>query len=352
MAHIPGHIDPRVDQALIDAGVAGGTLPERRNPRPDVRTSSPTLFDSTAQNLFGEINMRVGGRAGDLLGTLFGRVLPPSKKQKAAFAQLKKERAQKIERARSGAVSEFAAASGLSTPAARSAALASPELARSLEATARQEGGGRESLNALANRAILQQLQAGQGVTRDQRANLPLGIQQQIDEIERTHSAQLISNRTDFIDQVEGNTALQGSVKSSVAAQQLLDTLDDPGFSALDLATDAVLFTQVIEPGLAVREDDRISFTRASDAGFETLKNTINQFALGQIDGDAARKNIRASLHSIMRVPAQRALSSLNFWQGVGADIPGVKSGDVIGASGITPRMLEQLQLFSLNPFE
>ena len=137
MAHIPGHIDPRVDQALIDAGVAGGTLPERRNPRPDVRTSSPTLFDSTAQNLFGEINMRVGGRAGDLLGTLFGRVLPPSKKQKAAFAQLKKERAQKIERARSGAVSEFAAASGLSTPAARSAALASPELGRSLEATAR-----------------------------------------------------------------------------------------------------------------------------------------------------------------------------------------------------------------------
>lgn len=345
MAHIAGHIDPRVDQALIEAGVAGGQLPERRNPRP-----SPTLFDSTAQNLFGEINMRAGGRAGDLLGTLFGGLLPPSKKQQEAFAQLKKERAQKLERARSGAVSEFAAGSGLSTPAARSAALASPELARSLEATARNEPGGRPSLNALAERAVLQQLP--QQKTRASRADLPLAIQQQIDEIERQHSAQLITNRSDFIDQVETNPAIQKSTGSLVAASQLLDTINDPGFSALDLTTDAVLFTQVIEPGLAVREDDRMAFNRAATSGFEFLKNTANQFAAGEIDGETARKNVQASLFSIMRTPAQRTLQSIEFWQSVGADIPGVERGDVLGATAITPRMIEQLNQFALTPFE
>ena len=73
MAHVPGHFAiPEIDQALIDQGQQGGTLPARRNPRP-----RPTLFDSTAQNLFGDINLRAGVRSGDLLGTLFGAVLPP-----------------------------------------------------------------------------------------------------------------------------------------------------------------------------------------------------------------------------------------------------------------------------------
>ena len=344
MAHIAGHIDPRVDQALIEAGLTGGQLPERRNPRP-----SPSLFDSTAQNLFGEINMRAGGRAGDLLGTLFGGLLPPSKKQQEAFAQLKKERAQKLERARSGAVSEFAAASGLSTPASRSAALASPELARSLEATARNEPGGRPSLNALAERAVLQQLQSGQAQTKAGRANLPLHIQQSIDETERNAAAQNITNRRQFISDVEGNPALDKSVASLVAANQLEAVLAGD-FTALDLTTAAVLFTQVIEPGLAVREDDRMAFTRGADSGFQTLKNIANQFALGEISADQAAANVRATLFSIMRTPAQRLTKSLEFWQSVGLDIPGVKGGDVMGAIGLTPELQESIARFSLTP--
>lgn len=345
MAHVPGHIDPRVDQALQQLGTQGGTLPERRNPRP-----TPSLFDATASNLFGDIALSAGGRQGDILGLLFGPLLPPSKKQKAAFAQLKVERAEKLKRARTGAVQEFAAASGLSTPAAKSAALASPELAQSLEATARGERGGRESLNALANRAIRQQLPQQQ--TRAARADLPLEIQQQVDEIERQHSAQLITNRSQFVDQVETNPALTKSTGSLVAASQLLDTINDPGFTALDLTTDAVLFTQVIEPGLAVREDDRMAFNRAATSGFEFLKNTANQFASGEIDGEQARKNVQASLFSIMRTPAQRTKQAIAFWQSVGKDIPGVKEGDVLGATAITPRMIEMLDRFALNPFE
>ena len=346
MAHIPGHIDPRVDQALQALGSqAGSQALQRRNPR-------PTLFDQTSQNLFGGIDLGQGGRRGDILGRLFGKVLPPSKQQKAALALQKTERAATLKRARTGAVSEFAAASGLSTPAAGSAALASPQLAQSLEATARQEPGGRESLNALANRAVLQQLESGRAATREARANLPLGVQQQVDAIERDARAQLITNRRDFISDVEGNPALQKSVESIGAAQQLLAVLDDPGFTALDLTTAAVLFTQSLEPGLAVREDDRMAFTRGSTSGFETLKNIANQFALGEITGENAAQNVKSSLFSIMRSPSQRLAESLTFWQSVGLDIPGVQAGDVIGAIGLTPEMQESVSQFSLVPFE
>ncbi len=346
MAHVPGHFAiPEIDQALIEQGQAGGTLPERRNPRP-----TPTLFDSTAQNLFGDIRMKAGGRAGDLLGTLFGSVLPPSKKQKAAFAQLKKERAEQLTRARTGAVAEFAAASGLSQPAARSAALASPELARSMEATARGEPGGREGLASFAQRAVEQQLR--KQPTRAERANLPLAVQQQVDAVERDARAQQLTNRRDFIADVEQNPAFAKSTGSLVAADQLLSVLDDPGFTALDLTTAAVLFTQSLEPGLAVREDDRMAFTRGATSGFESLKNIANQFALGEISGENAARNVRSSLFSIMRAPAQRTAQSLSFWQSVGLDIPGVKDGDVIGAAGITPRMQELILQFSLTPFE
>ena len=109
MAHVPGHINEPFDTALLAAGKEAGQLPDRRNPRP-----RPTLFDSTARNLFGDINLAAGGRRGDLLGTLFGSVLPPSKKQKEAFKQLKQERAQKLGRARVGAASEFSDEAGIS----------------------------------------------------------------------------------------------------------------------------------------------------------------------------------------------------------------------------------------------
>ena len=346
MAHTPGHIAAAFDQALIAQGQQAGTqAAERRNPR-------PSLFDQTSTNLFGEITLQTGGRKGDILGTLFGKVLPPSKKQKAAFEQLKTERAEALSRARTGAVSEFAAASGLSQPAARSAALASPELAQSLEATARAEPGGRQGLEAFAQRAVEQQLRTGAAASAERRQNLPLDVQQQVDELSRNAAAQNITNRRDFISDVEGNPALSKSAGSLLAAEQLEAVLRDPGFTALDLTTAAVLFTQSLEPGLAVREDDRMAFTRGATSGFETLKNIANQFALGEISGETAARNVRSSLFSIMRAPAQRMAQSLSFWQSVGLDIPGVQDGDVLGAAGITTQMQESIIKFSAVPFE
>ena len=143
MPHVPGHVIPEFDQALIDAGTAGAAQVERRNPR-------PTIFDETAQNLFGEIDLKIGGRKGDILGALFGRILPPSKAQRAAFEQLKVERRQKLEQARTGAVSQFAGQAGVSPQTARTASLQVPGLSEALEQTARNRPGGAEALTGLA----------------------------------------------------------------------------------------------------------------------------------------------------------------------------------------------------------
>ena len=334
---------------LRRAGTAGGQpLPVQR---PLVEQQQQGgIFSQQAESLFGKLGL--GGRRGDMLGRLFGNVLPPSKKQKELLQLQLENQAQTRTRARQGAVQEFASASGISPQGVAVGAGFDRQLQGVLEATARGEEGGRQGLQALAEQSIRKQLASARGATSEARSNLPLAIQQQVDETQREVVAQNIGNRRDFIADVEGNPALTKGIGSLVAASQLLDTISDPGFTALDLTTDAVLFTQVIEPGLAVREDDRMAFTRGATSGFETLKNIANQFALGEITGEEAGRNVRASLFSIMRTPAQRMQQSLEFWQNVGSDIPGVQQGDVLGASGVTPRMIEQLQQFGLNPFE
>ena len=132
------------------AGVAGGQAGQLDSGLGDLAElqQAQGIFSQQAETLFGQLGL--GGRKGDLLGRLFGNVLPPSKKQKEAERLRVEGIGQKRQRARQGAVAEFSEISGVSPQGVATGAGFDPQLQAVLEATARAEPGGREGLTALA----------------------------------------------------------------------------------------------------------------------------------------------------------------------------------------------------------
>ena len=359
MAHAPGHTDPRIDAALTQLGTeAGQNLPERRNPR-----VQPTLFDSTAQNLFGEINLRAGGRAGDLLGTLFGAVLPPSKKQKEAFEQLKKERAEKLQRGRVGAASQFAAEAGVSQAAAGMGGGFDPAVASALEATARNEPGGREALSAQALRGprgelirATEEAQLRQQFTAAEsaRANLPLVNQEAIDRRIREATAFQITNFRNFTTDVRQNASMVGGANALTSFRQLFETLNNPNATELDIQNGIVAMAQILEPGLAVRNDDRIAISGAASSGLKNLGRWYDQFVSGNVDVGTFKTNAIRSAVGLIGPRIDSMRETLQFYDTeIAPNVPGVQSGDAAKILGLSPKHFETMnQVRPISDFD
>ena len=360
-----------VDAALIAQGISAG------QPQPLTRRA-PTMFDQVGTGLFstGVADPSAAIRVQEQLGGIFGEGVLGRKGQRVRAAAAQDQ----FEVAKAGFFDQVAAAeidlnaqdraridTALQGPGGFAAAqqivnqkraeqlFNLPEAVaarqRAVEAagvTARTQEAQAQTAEAAAARAPLERRRlAAQTTTAEAAAaRAPLETLQVVEDITRQQRAELITNRRDFINDVESNPALASGSKSLLAANQL-DEILTGDFTSLDLAESAVLFTQTVEPGLAVREDDRIAFTRAAQAGVRTLRDTVNQFSTGRIDAEQARVNIRESLNSIMKPRAQSMASSLAFWQGVGQQTRGVVEGDVIGALGLGPRQLELIQVFA-----
>ena len=211
---------------------------------------------------------------------------------------------------------------------------------------ARQQAVQRAETERRTRQAQAATAESQQAIAAETVRRIPLENLERIDALSREQRAVSISNRRDFISDIEGNPALASGSKSLLAADQL-DNLLTGDFTALDLSVAAVAFTNIMEPGLAVREDDRIAFTRGAQSGFNTLRNIANQFASGEINAQEAALNVRESMNSIMRPRAQSMVKSIGFWQGVGRSLPGVVQGDVVGTLGLSERQKELLQIFS-----
>jgi len=358
MAHVPGHINEPFDTALIEAGQAAGQLPDRRNPRP-----RPSLFDSTARNLFGDINLAAGGRRGDLLGTLFGSVLPPSKKQKAAFEQVKKERAQKLRRGRIGAASEFAAEAGVSQAAAGMGGGFDPAVRSALEATARNEPGGREALSAEALRGprgeLIRQTERAQlretlAAATSARINLPLAMAEDVDRRTREATAFQITNFRNFASDVRSNASMVGGANALTSFRQLFDTLNNPNASELDIQNGIVAMAQILEPGLAVRNDDRIAISGAASSGLQNLGRWFNQFVSGNVDVGVFKTNVIRSATGLIGPRIDSMRETLRFYdQDIAPNVPGVETGDAQKILGLSPQHIETMnQVRPISDFD
>ena len=342
MAHTPGHLD----ESLLAAGQAGAVGPERRNPR-------PSLLGPTSQNLFGEIEQGQGGRQGDFIGRTLGGLFPPSGKQQAALKKLFEERAETLQRARVNAASEFAEAAGISPQAAGMGGGFDPRVRAGLEATARQEPGGREALGALATEgprgALARQTEAAQlrlalAESTSRLAMLPLANQEIIDSATRDATAFRIKNFKDFSAEVRGNVSLQSGVKAATAFQQLVISLENEDATELDIQSAIVALAQILEPGLAVRNDDRIAITGAASPMMDRLIRGYNQAVSGNVDVGTFRANAIRSATSLMKPRAEALRQGIDFFDNqIAPGIPGVQAGDASNILGITPGVIETI---------
>ena len=158
--------------------------------------------------------------------------------------------------------------------------------------------------------------------------------------------ASQVKNRSDFQNAIQGNVAIAAGVNGVRRLMQLDATLNDPQSSLLDLIDAAVLMTQIIEPGLATRNDDRMAVETGSSPGLVNLMNAINQFAGGEVDIATGRETIMRTANNLMEPLGAGVEQSLEFWRVQGRNTPGVPAGavnDILGLDPITLQVLSDL---------
>ncbi len=321
MAHVPGHLD----EALRAAGLAGAEPIARRNPRVAPR---PSVFDPQSQNLFSQIQLSQGGRKGGFLGRLggLGRLLPPSKKQKAALAAQISEQKAATGRAREGALSEFAQAAGISRSAAEAAA-SFPAAQAALEQFAQQEPGGAGALSALAARGPK-----------------PLAAEQvSLDTAEQ----QLTNARNQGINQIltrEGalNTRFLKSIAETseivLTSQQLAQLLDTD--TALGSLAATIKLAKLLDPGSVVREGEVTTVAGGSGLAATIINEWNNMQAAGF--GENSIQQFKGVIQALAGPQAVRGQSIIADFTDL-ANRAGIPLGAALAGSGIDPGVLQEL---------
>jgi len=187
------------------------------------------------------------------------------------------------------------------------------------------------------------------------RANLALATAQQklaIATAERGVIAGEVDNRQKLQTVVQNNEAISAGVNGIRRYRQLLATLDDPNASMLDWAQAAVLVTQVIEPGLATRTDDRLAFKEGASPGLRNTVNAMNQLIGGEIDIATGKEVVKQHVRNLMEPLAGGTQTALEFWRSKAAQTPGTLAGDVNQVLGLTPEDLQTLDDLGLRQID
>ena len=315
---------------LRRAGTAGG------QPLPANLPTIPQqggIFSQGAEKLASELGL--GGRRGDLLGRLFGNVLPPSKKQKK-LERLKLERqAERRTRARQGAVQEFSDISGISAQGVATGAGFDPQLQAVLEATARGEPGGRQGLTALA--------QTGPKPTKARET--ALGIQKTAIDLA---DEQLLQAKFEGVNQVldrEGKLnerflkSLDQTGEIVTGTLQLTQLLDQD--NALSSLAATIKLAKLLDPGSVVREGEVTTVQGGSGTAASLINAWNNMRSKGF--GESSLNQFRAVVQALAGPEAARGLSIFDDFTDLanraGADVPSVLAG-----AGFERETLEAIQ--------
>lgn len=170
--------------------------------------------------------------------------------------------------------------------------------------------------------------------------------QQAMDKMVREQQAQRVTNRDTYQKTVQGNQVLTAGLNAVARLRQLEATLGDPNASALDVANAAVLVTQIIEPGLATRNDDRMAVEKGASAGLVTLSNQINQMLSGNVEVSEIKDTIMRTAMNLSGPMMQGTQQALDYWRAVAVDTPGVGARDVyqiLGIDEMTGEMIRDL---------
>ena len=321
---------------FLQAGAAAGS------PQPLPTTLAETqpdpgagegIFSQAAESLFGKLNL--GGRKGDTLGRLFGRVLPPSKEQKELLELQLEAAAIKQTRARQGAVQEFAAESGISAQGVATGAGFDPQLQAVLEATARGEPGGREGLKALA--------QTGPVPTAARET--ALGIQQTSIDLA---DEQLLQARFEGVNQIldregglreEFNKSLKQTGEIVTGTLQLTQLLDQD--NALSSLAATIKLAKLLDPGSVVREGEVTTVQGGSGTAASLINAWNNMRSKGF--GESSLNQFRAVVQALAGPEAARGLSIFDDFGDL-ANRAGVDPDAVLAGTGFDRSTLEAIQ--------
>ncbi len=321
---------------IAAAGVAGGKqldLPEPFVP------GQQGIFSQGAEKLASELGL--GGRRGDLLGRLFGNVLPPSKKQKELERLRLEGKAQKRTRARQGAVQEFSAESGISPQGVATGAGFDTQLRGVLEATARGEVGGREGLIALAQ----------QGPRPTAAREAALGSQKTAIDLA---DEELLQAKFEGVNQIldrEGalNERFLKSLKQTgdivVGTQQLAQLLNQDNALASLGAT--IKLAKLLDPNSAVREGEVTTVSGGSGTA-ASIVNAWNKMK-SEGFGESSVNQFKLVIQALAGPEAARGIAIFDDFEELagraGADVPSVLAG-----AGFDRQTLEVIQSGDLFP--
>lgn len=182
-------------------------------------------------------------------------------------------------------------------------------------------------------------------------ADLGVARSRELDRITREEQASRVTNRKEFQAALQSNKIIGAGINGATRLAQLQSTLNAPQASKLDLANAAVFLSQMIEPGLAVRGDDRIAVDRGSSPGLIAFANEVNQFLGEEIDIATGRENILRTARNILKPLITGTNEALDFWRQAGIDTPGVVGGDVGRILGVDPAVLELLKDLQIEEF-
>ena len=317
---------------LRKAGTAGGQpLPVQR---PLVEQQQQGgIFSQQAETLFGQLGL--GGRRGDLLGRLFGNVLPPSKRQKEAERLRVEAIGDRRQRARQGAVAEFSDISGISAQGVATGAGFDPQLQAVLEATARNEPGGRQGLTALA--------QTGPKPTLARET--ALGIQQtSIAKAEEELAQARFSGVNQILDREGGLNerflkALDQTGEIVTGTLQLTQLLDQD--NALSSLAATIKLAKLLDPGSVVREGEVTTVQGGSGTAASLINAWNNMRSKGF--GESSLNQFRAVVQALAGPEAERGLSIFGDFEDL-ATRAGVSSEAVLAGAGFERETLEAIQ--------
>ena len=211
-----------------------------------------------------------------------------------------------------------------------------------------------EAAEVQAQTAVTNADRAIVGLQNDRLRGEQIGLEiaQSEEKALRDNRQRLITNQSSFQSDVRQNAALAKGQQALTSFQQLESLFDNPDATALDVQNGIVALAQILEPGLAVRNDDRIAITGGATPGLQRLVQDFNQFVSGDPDLEVTIANMKQSALQLIQPRAASFQEALRFYDGVITPrTPGVQRGDVLGILGLTEDTINTVnRVLSDNP--
>ena len=190
-----------------------------------------------------------------------------------------------------------------------------------------------------ATQARREASEAAGALSQARLANIPLENAMALGSQQAQIADRLADNAVDFQKLIRTNPGVLKGVEALTAWEQVNAALDLNNPVALQSAI--VGTVQIQEPGLAVRNDDRIAYT-GNNPLMENLVNSYNRLVSGTVE-EGTSERIRELARELVLPRAAQLERILADYSATATRIPGATQADVTAGLGFDPLILQEL---------